>query len=301
MDVRVELEEKLSAKELILLNCGVGEDSWESLGLQGDPTSPSWRKSVLNIHWKDWCWSWNFITLSTWCEELTHLKRPCCWERLKEGGKGDDRGWDGWMNHQLSGHEFEQNSGRLKDREAWCAAVHGVAQSQIWLSSWTTAILVWKRKACIVLDTCAHFMVHHQTQGDVKTPLKDLPGPCAPEVTETWVPWLSLVLLVSVQVSPPQSHHLQWPLKHVSSFPPSLLYHVGCFHSFLFTIMISSSLAYSFEGHLFPPLRMKQGPWLANKQKAIPKTWLKLTPFKDHLISTDPESTRQMKKRDKMA
>ena len=43
----------------MLLNCGVGEDSWESLGLQGDPTSPSWRKSVLSIHWKYWCWSWN--------------------------------------------------------------------------------------------------------------------------------------------------------------------------------------------------------------------------------------------------
>ena len=39
MDVRVELLKKLSAKELMLLNCGVGEDSWESLGLQGDPTS----------------------------------------------------------------------------------------------------------------------------------------------------------------------------------------------------------------------------------------------------------------------
>ena len=35
------LERKLSAKELMLLNCGVGEDSQESLGLQGDPTSPS--------------------------------------------------------------------------------------------------------------------------------------------------------------------------------------------------------------------------------------------------------------------
>ena len=33
--------EKLSAEELMLLNCGAGEDSWESLGLQGDPTSPS--------------------------------------------------------------------------------------------------------------------------------------------------------------------------------------------------------------------------------------------------------------------
>ena len=48
-----EESEKLSAEELMLLNCGVGEDSWESLGLQGDPTSPSQRKSVLNIHWKD--------------------------------------------------------------------------------------------------------------------------------------------------------------------------------------------------------------------------------------------------------
>ena len=46
---------KESAEELMLLNCGVGEDCWESLGLQGDPTSPSWRRSVLNIHWKDWC------------------------------------------------------------------------------------------------------------------------------------------------------------------------------------------------------------------------------------------------------
>ena len=42
-----------------------GEDSWESLGLQGDSTSPSWRKSVLNIHWKDWCWSWNCNILAT--------------------------------------------------------------------------------------------------------------------------------------------------------------------------------------------------------------------------------------------
>ena len=36
-------------------------------------------------------------TSATWCEELAHLKRPWCWERLKVGGEGDDRGWDGWM------------------------------------------------------------------------------------------------------------------------------------------------------------------------------------------------------------
>ena len=45
MDVRVGLWRRLSAEELMLLNYGVGEDSWESLGLQGDPTSPFWRRS----------------------------------------------------------------------------------------------------------------------------------------------------------------------------------------------------------------------------------------------------------------
>ena len=87
----------LSAEELMLLNYGVGKDSWESLGLQGGPISPSKRRSVLNTHWKDWCWSWNSNTLATYCEELTHLKRPWCWERLRAGRKGDNRGWDGWM------------------------------------------------------------------------------------------------------------------------------------------------------------------------------------------------------------
>ena len=65
-------------------------------GLQEDPTSPSWRRSVLSVLWKDWYWSWNSNTLATWWEELTHLKRPWSWERLKVG-EGDDRGWDGWM------------------------------------------------------------------------------------------------------------------------------------------------------------------------------------------------------------
>ena len=97
MDVRGGQKRKLSAEELMLLNCGAGEDSWEYLEQQGDPTSPSWRKSVLNIHWTDWCRSWNSNILATWCEELTHLKRPWCWERLKAGGEGFDRGWDGWM------------------------------------------------------------------------------------------------------------------------------------------------------------------------------------------------------------
>ena len=68
------------------------------------------RKSTLNIHWKDWCWSWSSNTLAKWCEELTHWKRPCCWERLKakEGTTKDEMvGWHHW----ISGHEFEQTLG----------------------------------------------------------------------------------------------------------------------------------------------------------------------------------------------
>ena len=95
-DVRVGLWRKLSAEELMLLNCGTGEDSSESLGLQGDPTSPFWRL-VMGVHWKDWYWSWNSNTLATSCKELTHWKRPWCWEGLGAEEEGDDRGWDGWM------------------------------------------------------------------------------------------------------------------------------------------------------------------------------------------------------------
>ena len=62
---------------------------------ESKPVSP--KGNVPNIHWKDWCWSWNSNTFTTWCEEPTHLKRPWCWERLKAGGEGDNRGWDSWM------------------------------------------------------------------------------------------------------------------------------------------------------------------------------------------------------------
>ena len=63
-------------------------------------TTRRFNQSILkeiSVHWKDWCWSWNSNTLATWCKELTQLKRPWCWERLRAGREGDDRGWDGWM------------------------------------------------------------------------------------------------------------------------------------------------------------------------------------------------------------
>ena len=137
MDVKVGLWRKLSAEELMLLNCGVGEDSWESRGLQGDPTSPSKRRSILGVHWKDWCWSWNSNTLATWWGELTHWKRLWCWEGLGAGGKGDDRGWDGWMASPTQWTWVWINS-----RSWWWTGRPGVllfmgSQSQTWLSDWT--------------------------------------------------------------------------------------------------------------------------------------------------------------------
>ena len=70
------------------------------------PINPKGNQSWI-IHWKDWCWSWNSNTLASWCEDLTHLKRPWCWEdwRRKEKGITEDEmvGWHHWLN----GHVFE--------------------------------------------------------------------------------------------------------------------------------------------------------------------------------------------------
>ena len=123
----------------MLLNCGVGKYSWGLLGLQGDQTSPSKRKSVLSIHWKDWCWSWNSNTLATWCKELTHLKRLWCWERLKVREEGDDRGWDGWMASLTKWTWVWVNS-----RSWWWTGRPGVLQSmgsqRVW-HNWATKLI----------------------------------------------------------------------------------------------------------------------------------------------------------------
>ena len=71
--------------------------------LESPLINQSKRKSVLNIHRKDWCWSWNSNTLATSCEGLTHWKTLWCWEGLGAGGEGDDRGWDGWISLQSKG------------------------------------------------------------------------------------------------------------------------------------------------------------------------------------------------------
>ena len=93
---------KAGAEELMFLNCAAGQDAWESLGLQGDPTSPPYRRSVLGVHWKDWCWSWSSNTSGTWCKELTLWKRPWCRER-RRAGEGGGRGWEVGWHHWLDG------------------------------------------------------------------------------------------------------------------------------------------------------------------------------------------------------
>ena len=116
----------------MVLNCGVGESSWESPGLQGDLTSQSLRKSVLNICWKDWCRSWGSIILATWFTG----KDPDAgkdWRQEKEMTEDEMVRW----HHRLDGHEFQQALGVVIDREAWRAVVHGVAKSRTWLNDWT--------------------------------------------------------------------------------------------------------------------------------------------------------------------
>ena len=82
------------------------------------------KEIILNIHWKDWCWGWNSNPLATWWEELIHLKRPWCWERLKVGGEGADRGWDGWKASPTQWMWVWVNS-----RSWWWTGRPGVLQS----------------------------------------------------------------------------------------------------------------------------------------------------------------------------
>ena len=126
----------------MILNCGAGEDSWEPFGLKDNQISQSQRKSILNIHWKYWCWNWNSILWPMQRTDSLESDSGKDW-RQKEKGRQRMKWLDSISNSMNMNLSKLQET--VEDRGAWCAAVHRVTKSWTWLGDWT-ATKTWKAK-----------------------------------------------------------------------------------------------------------------------------------------------------------
>ena len=121
-------------------NYGVGEDSWESLGLQGDQTQLILKESSLE-------YSLEGLMLKLKLQSFGHLmQRTDSLEKtLMAGGEGDDRAWDGWMASLTWRTWVWASSGSWwwTGRPGMLLAVRGVTKSKMW----TTELNWWEENA----------------------------------------------------------------------------------------------------------------------------------------------------------
>ena len=151
MDVRVGLWRKLSTEELMLLNCGVREDSWEVPW-----TARRSNQSILK-EISPGC-SLEGLMLKLKLQYFGHLmrradslERPWCWEGLRAGGEGDDQGWDGWMASLTRWTWVWVNS-----RSWWWTGRPGVLWFMGWQRvghDWATELnWIWVKKGLLLLS-----------------------------------------------------------------------------------------------------------------------------------------------------